>query len=596
MRRSALFILCVLPFVPVAADAHGSPERSAAKIVFSSDARSNAHTAEIYSIRADGSQRRNLSRNPGYEESFAWSPTGDRIAFVADRPDDGGRGIYVMDADGSGQRRLTPPDLNVSPPTWSPDGRRLTFAASRGDSPSGIWVVGVDGSDLRLVAEGGHSPVWAPQGSLIAFVGRGYAWPLEVVDADSGSRRLVVGGQVLAAPTWSPDAQELAFVHNNAATGNEGLYKVNAGGGEPQVLVPSGDIELGDPAWSPRGTSIAFSDRRRAVIDAVDAVGGAPKVLGAGARPVWSPDGDRIAFATDSGIHVMDADGGHRRKVQDEKPALVTAGPAWSPDGETLLFASRQTKVDDEIFVVNPDGSGLHRLTSNNVDDVQPSWSPGHTRIAYARDPGPSIWVMSATGRNKQRLAAGTHPSWSPDGSQLAFQRGSAVYTLSDRGRRVRRIVRGERPAWAPRGKRIAFVRGTKLFTVNTRTGFVWLLADLACEPVGEGGIRTTLSSPDWSPAANRLVVAVTCETSRFSVVNALIVDAYGRGAIGNRVPIDPVSDSRIAWSPAGAQLAFAAGPYPDLYGVATISTAQLDGSVMTAITPGAGFDHDPDW
>jgi hypothetical protein len=76
MRRSARVVLCVLPFAPVAA-AHGSPERSAAKIVFSSDARPNAHTAEIYSIRVDGSQRRNLTRNPGWDEGFVWSPTGN---------------------------------------------------------------------------------------------------------------------------------------------------------------------------------------------------------------------------------------------------------------------------------------------------------------------------------------------------------------------------------------------------------------------------------------------------------------------------------------------------------------------------------------
>jgi len=598
MRKAALVVLCLLPFAPVASGAHGSSATPAQKIVFSSDAGANVHTPEIYSIRADGSGRRNLTRNPAYDGGFVWSPAGDRIAFLSYRRDAGRLpGIYVMNADGSGQRRVTPPDLSVSSFsisfTWSPDGRRLVFSADQADhaGPSGVWVVGADGSGLRLLVEHGLYPVWAPRGNEIAVSTYRAAWALEVVDADSGSSLRVAEGFVISPPTWSPDASALAYLLSDGI--HAGLYRVASGGGQPQLLALGSSGDLADPAWSPRQDRIAFTEG--SVIKTVDAGGGPVRALGDGARPAWSPDGGRIAFATDSGIHVMDADGAHRRKVREESPALVIAGPGWSPDGETLLFASLRETADDEIFVVDPNGSGLHRLTSNNVDDVQPSWSPGHTRIAYVRDPGPSIWVMSATGRKKHRLAAGTYPSWSPGGSRLAFERGSDVYTMNDRGRRARRIANGEWPVWAPRGKRIAFVRGTKVFTANAGTRAVRFLADLECEPVGEGDMATTLAPPEWSPHATRLVVVVTCETTRYIEVSALIVDAGGAGVIG-QVPVDVATGSRVAWSPSGAQLAFEVSHGGNPFGGSTLSRAHLDGSATTEVTRGAGDDHDPDW
>ena len=149
----------------------------------------------------------------------------------------------------------------------------------------------------------GQYPVWAPVGSRIAFVaGRtDYARPLEVVDADSGSRLHVADGIVLSPPTWSPDARALAYVQADAGAGRPALYRVDSGGGAPQVLVSGPDMDFAQPVWSPTGTRIAFSDLIGRVIKAVDANGGVPTTLGAGAGPAWSPNGDRIASATESG-------------------------------------------------------------------------------------------------------------------------------------------------------------------------------------------------------------------------------------------------------------------------------------------------------
>src|SRR6187431_2597347 len=170
MRRLFLIVVCLLAFVLSLASANGSSVRVRGKIVYSSDRGPNVHTAEIYSIRADGSQRRNLTRNQGHDGNFAWSPTGDRVAFGSYRA--GASGLYVMRADGSRQRRLTPTDMQVQSdrPTWSPDGQRLAFAAYRA-GVYGIWVVRIDDQDLHLVSNDGILPVWAPRGSQIALVG-----------------------------------------------------------------------------------------------------------------------------------------------------------------------------------------------------------------------------------------------------------------------------------------------------------------------------------------------------------------------------------------------------------------------------------------
>lgn len=483
--------------------------------------------------------------------------------------------------------------IDSGPPRWSPDGSRLAFSAQR-EGVYGVWVVGADGRDLRLMAERASQPVWAPRGSRIAFVGeRPEAAPIEIVDADDGSRLRVTGEHLDSSPTWSPDARSLAFVRYDASAGRSDLYRIAAVGGSAQHLAGGGELSVSDPVWSPRGAKIVFSEGielERTEIKTVGADGGVPKALAFGTRPAWSPDGRRIAFVAHSAIHVMNADGSARHKVREERPAHLTAGPGWSRDGKTLLFASMRDGADHELFVVNADRSQRRQLTSNTVEDVLPAWSPAHTRIAFARETGrndPSIWIMSASGANQHRLGVGAHPSWSPRGSRLAFERRGVVYTMTNSGRDVRRITEGGRPVWAPRGRTIALVRDTELFVADADTGSVRRLADLRC---GEGG--TALSSPEWSPDGSQLVVPVECDYGKWSAVSAVLVDA---GSGGTRYLPIVLALSRVGWSPDGARLAVSLGN--DAFGDAPrIAATRLDGSARRTVTSGSGDDRDPDW
>jgi Tol biopolymer transport system component len=145
-----------------------------------------------------------LYRTLLFAETF--SPDGSQIAYV-DGIGDWGNSIRVMDADGghvreivdSGQKEAM--DGHVFNLAWSPDGSRLAF-----DTRDGIWVVGLDGSGLRMVIRHGGTPTWSPDGSRLAYVTLGEydeLGPLRIADAD-GSHV-----QTFAHPYWQPDSGRL---------------------------------------------------------------------------------------------------------------------------------------------------------------------------------------------------------------------------------------------------------------------------------------------------------------------------------------------------------------------------------------------------
>jgi TolB protein len=230
-----------------------------------------AHVHRIYVMNADGSEQRMLARNPTdfHTTELAWSPRGDKIAFVSRR--DGNLEIYVMNPDGSEQQRLTRNTVRDSNPVWSPDGRRIAF-----ESNWQLWVMNADGSAQRRLTRNGArnlAPAWSPGGRRIAFerrigrvqstdwcsgCGTARAFEVHVMNADgSGQRRLTPRGPDLRAglddqdrrPGWSPDGRRIAFISKR--DGQTEVYVMNADGSGQRNLSRTRGWQERWFAWSP---------------------------------------------------------------------------------------------------------------------------------------------------------------------------------------------------------------------------------------------------------------------------------------------------------------------------------------------------------
>jgi len=178
-------------------------------------------------------------------------------------------------------------------------------------------------------------------------------------------------------------------------------------------------------------------------------------------HPVWSPDGTKIAFAssrdTNPEIYVMDPNGSNIVRLTHD--GAEDGQPAWSPDGSKIAFATNRDG-NNEIYVMNANGSGQVDLTNNAASDLTPAWSPDGTKIAFQSDRQTdyAVWVMNADGSNPVRLTdpsvpAGS-PSWSPDGTRIAYEQDGDIWVMNVDGTRKIRITSGfwadRLPRWRP--------------------------------------------------------------------------------------------------------------------------------------------------
>ena len=161
----------------------------------------------------DGQQR--LTDNQSSDTAPVWSPDGAHIVFASKR--DGNYEIYVMDADGDNAQRLTTEPALDSCPAWSPDGTRIAFSSRRGGNYE-IYIMDADGGDvtpLPIGAGDGWCPRWSPDGAQIAFYSYrperyrdGVPNAVYVVDVDGGNlRALTAPGE---ASNWHPAWRPLA--------------------------------------------------------------------------------------------------------------------------------------------------------------------------------------------------------------------------------------------------------------------------------------------------------------------------------------------------------------------------------------------------
>jgi Tol biopolymer transport system component len=264
-----------------------------------------------------------------------------------------------------------------------------------------------------------------------------------------------------------------------------------------------------------------------------------------------------LAFVTSRdgaySIYGMGADGGHQSPItQEDVPDGSTPAklffqvqPAWAPDGRSIAFASDRGG-SFHIFVTSVDGSGTRRLTSTKLDDTNPSWSPDGTRIAFQRGGAGDIYVMDADGRD-------AHPLQDEDAEETD-------------------------PAWAPDGRWIAYVRKE----IRSPVRELWLV-----RPDGTGRRKVTrLASfafePAWSPDSTQLAFASRAGGSNYDIFAVRLTGGRVR-----RLTTSPEDEFEPAWSFDGKEIAFVRE--------GSIFVTDLKGRARS-LTDGGTNDRSPVW
>lgn len=513
-----------------------------------------------------------------------------KIAFVNDR--NGTPSIFTMDADGANVSKLVLNNPQGAFATTSPDGKRILFSvriATKLTYTYELWMMSVNGA---------HVGRFLPLSSNRPF-----------------------------ASTWSRDGRKVAFYRNGS------LWVANANRSHIREITAA-DFSGAAPSWSQPGL-IAFD--RAGSIWVVNPTNGKEQKVGPGSQPSWSPDGRRLAYvavsrsASVNEVFVMRTNGSGRRQLTTT-PSVNEVQPAWSPDGRWIAFTGKKG-----VYAMRSDGKKVRLVAAKGL---QPSWKKGRSRLVYTRRT--SRWngfvvQTSLDGKHTRwllRPRLDASPTWSPDGSELAFTRDGVVYLVDGAGGAPRSTgIRGTDPAWSSDGEHLVVASGLDLMIANA-DGTEPTALGLKLDPE----TFTRLSEPDWSVARKNgassiaFVVTSTSDLKTIFTVGlqpktlqekpkSLVELPLGCTTIGASSPswsprgsfiafacdqsiafsnddgsiLSPLGSAEsatLAWAPDGSQIAFSSR----LDERAQLYVMNSDGTVPTQIDAGPGSSDQPDW
>ncbi|PWH14093.1 MAG: hypothetical protein DDG58_13090 [Ardenticatenia bacterium] len=295
-----------------------------------------------------------------------------------------GGDIVLINADGSGLRRLT----SGIDPVLSPDGSQVAFTRWNGEDGS-IWVINVDGSGERAIlgaTKQAKHPAWSPDGSRIV-VNFQHGGRLEEKEVCKNLIEIKMRDKMPNIP-WNVDPDSIKVKIRNRMP-----YLC-------WVLPP-------DPYWGLRVVNLADGSYQDLPSDNY-AFG-----------PEWDPANNwRIVSSGQGGLVQLDINRLEQWALTDRREDRT---PAFSPDGRYIAVAYRQNGGYD-IYRLNADGSGRVRLTQTPLwvtampeggrqwNNVSPTWSPDGSQIAFLTDRTGrwEVWVMNWDGSNP-------HPMFPPE-------------------------------------------------------------------------------------------------------------------------------------------------------------------------------------
>ncbi len=317
-----------------------------------------------------------------------------------------------------------------------------TTTSAAGIATSGAWTLGSRGpQQMRARSQGTEvvfdaracaSIAWGcddPEAaqSVLIFVAGGGKLFRSAVDVPKPVQVTGEGSLTLDRdPAWSPDGSRAAFVR--LAQNRFDIYIIRAGG---ELTARTTDGNYFRPAWSPDGRQLVVTKSEPMglgiYVMSADADGKPPLRLTAGNAPTWSPDGLRIAFDNlRGGIDRVNHDGTGLTPLISQSNGWAFSEPAWSPDGRSIAVTVLSNCDDDDcdraIGILDPGATDVRLIVrgSRGLSSVgEPTWSPDGSTIAFTKllcgtsGCSQSVSVIELNGTNERVIIAnGGSPTW----------------------------------------------------------------------------------------------------------------------------------------------------------------------------------------
>lgn len=271
-----------------------------------------------------------------------------------------------------------------------------------------------------------------------------------------GNLPVTADGTISLSPSWAPDGKALLYTQYTTLKGSvkKGivLKRHILGSGDRKTLSAREGVNSGG-AWNPKKNQVALtlSFNGKSEIYLISPTGESEpepfsrniqvkRIGGEGFQPSyssllldvepnWSPDGAKLVFssARSGNPMIYTVDVGTKIATQLTFAGKYNATPAWSPKGDKIIFAAQRIAEGNfDLYIIDPDGNNLNRLTSGDragrrkVNSEKPSWAPTGRHFAFSsNDDGTyAIYLMSTDGLQKRRISPKgmdcRDPAWSP--------------------------------------------------------------------------------------------------------------------------------------------------------------------------------------
>jgi len=375
---------------------------------------SDAENKQIWIKSLSGGEPTQITQGGGDKRYPIWFPDSRRISYNSDQ--NGSLQVYVINLEGGEPAQTTFGDNEIGNLAVSPDGLRIAFISRKEEA--NIYSHDLENKEFDWTANIGTQllPEVSPDGNQIAFqttsrTAKLYESSIKIKPLEADSRTLLMtdnGGNA----KWSPDGKSLAFLRFSDKEYN--LWKVSVSGQSEKKLT-SGGVYLGG------STSVPFNLR--------------------GTNYSWSPDGNQIAFSSRksgySNLWTISADGSNElMRTNNSDDSLVVDSPIWSPDGQRIAYIAKviQRKADDQqdvrVSIVESGQSKIIFQTGTLIRLL--GWSAAGTEIFAAIQPDKgdaSLLKISTDSAVKPKRIAGLLITYlhldgirlSPDRKQIAF-------------------------------------------------------------------------------------------------------------------------------------------------------------------------------